>query len=739
MATQVSDQGDMSFLSPSSGRKLTPSAFSDACRSLVRTQTPGLISALFRKLEEIRKDLVDEAASEGRHAAQADAVSAVLDRRGEIEARFLAALEGGFDAALEQGSRPLVSGAADSLSRDAERVSRERHGEDLVLTNLVSKAENRYSTQLAALRSCLAGGQDPVPGLEPLGPTAICSAFRSALDPVDGLDLSVKLAVYKVFDKQVMNGLEDLYDRCLAYAEDRAAGAADTPGRGGGADAAERVETTRVSGYLAEKGEALRSTIGTVPEGGRGGASAFEALRRGLTARWPRHRTGPVSPPVTTGELIALLSRLEREIGHGASHRSQARLLWMRLRNALRIRGDGQARGLSPEDEDTLDLVFLVFDRLLQENRLEEPIRSLIGRLQIPVARLALRDKTLFADPDHPARRLINRLVETALGWVDDGLRGPGSLSSRIELVVSQVLEDEGPHPQRIHELDAAFARLMAEEKAQARDAQERGCRELREREERSSAETVVRRHIEECLAASEEVPDALLSFVAEGWARVMVAAYREGGIEGASWQRAAVILDQLIWSVQPKLDDDDRRELLRHIPELLRNLREDLDRISYDQRRLAATFRELRALHMTALRRTGPAHGGATSRRVRQPRPTLTPPPLPPTPPAIRGEGGDGPGAGAATEPGSLKGVRLGTWLELRGDRAPRRVKLACRGPISGAYLFVDRRGQGALELDGRELAALLRKGSATIVGHTDPPPLDRAFDQLFDAGGAT
>jgi hypothetical protein len=499
---------------------------------------------------------------------------------------------------------------------------------------------------------------------------------------------------------------------------------------------AEGVEPNLASGSAAEQGEGLRRTMGAVPDEGGARTSAFEALRRRLAARWPRRRTGPVAPSIATGELSALLGRLEREIGESASHRSQARLLWMRLRNALRIRGDGQARSLAPEDEDTLDLVFLVFDRLLQENRLEAPIRGLIGRLQIPVARLALRDKTFFARPDHPARRLINRLVETGLGWSDDGARGPGSLSSRIELVVSQLLEDKGRHPQRFQELDAAFAQLMAEETARSRDAQERGCQELREREERSSAEAVVRQHIEECLATSEEVPDALLSFVVEGWTRVMVAAFREGGTEGASWQHAAATLDQLIWSVQPKRDDDDRRQLLRHIPELLRSLREALNRISYDQRRLAATFRELRALHMAALRRTGPAHGRTTSGPVRERRPTLALQPLPPMPSAIRSEGGLRPGARAATEPRLLKGIRIGTWLELGGDGAPRRVKLVCRGPISGIYRFVDRHGRGAAEIDAGELAALLRQGAATILGHTDRLPLDRAFDRLFDTG---
>jgi hypothetical protein len=393
----------------------------------------------------------------------------------------------------------------------------------------------------------------------------------------------------------------------------------------------------------------------------------------------------------------------------------------------------GEPRSPTREDEDAIELVLLLFECLLQDNALDDSIRPLIGRLQIPVAKLALRDKGFFSDVAHPARRLINHLIDSALGWVDAGDRGPGSLPSRIELIVRQVAEGDRIDRQRFEGLDAVYTRLIAGETEQARVAEERACEEMRERDEKSSTEAVVRETIAERLRSWGEVPEAVASFANEGWARVMIDAYREGGASSDPWQRSLEVLDRLIWSVQPKRGDDDRRELLRGIPELLRSLREALDLVSYDQRRLASTFRELQALHMAALRRT---HGESARDSADQPNAAPTDrdewsrAPAAPASPSFESDSAQ---SGAPNERLTVQGLRIGTWLEIRRGQERRRAKLACYGPESGLHLFVDRRGQKILELDGGSLIGLFARGAAIIVGEADGAALDRAFEALI------
>jgi len=277
--------------------------------------------------------------------------------------------------------------------------------------------------------------------------------------------------------------------------------------------------------------------------------------------------------------------------------------------------------------------------------------------------------------------------------------------------------------------VDGEFMQLLNDELKPAHEAEELARKEIQEREDHSNAEGVVAKLIDERLKSWDQVPEVVSSLVYDGWELVLLAAYRDGGASGEPWRRAVSILDRLLWSVQPKFEDDERRELMRGIPELLRTLREGLSQVSYDQRRVAAKFRELQALHIAALRPEASAHAKApqsesVSRQEARPSAHA--------------------GTSTAQEDGSLPqrklrrphpavfGLRVGTWLEVRDDGDDRRVKLAWHGVESGLNLFVDRKGQKVLELNDRELANLFATGLATIVGEAASPIVDRAIESM-------
>jgi hypothetical protein len=236
-------------------------------------------------------------------------------------------------------------------------------------------------------------------------------------------------------------------------------------------------------------------------------------------------------------------------------------------------------------------------------------------------------------------------------------------------------------------------------------------------RELHRSARAKVRGEIAQRIRAHAPVPEVISSLLYEGWQDVLLAAYLRGGTEGQEWHKAMGTVDRLLWSVQPKVEYADRRELLRGIPELLRTLRESLAGVSYDQRRLARWFKELQALHIAALRGTGPAQADADS------------PAFAPADAAPSAE----PRAGAH-EVHPPTPLTVGTWAEiLRGDGGRLRVKLAWRSPESGAHLFVDRAGRRAMELSASELSSLLERGSMTVLGEVDAPLVDRAMESLL------
>ena len=83
--------------------------------------------------------------------------------------------------------------------------------------------------------------------------------------------------------------------------------------------------------------------------------------------------------------------------------------------SCLRARSDvsgAPVGSMGRTDEDTVNLVGMLFDYILNDRNLAIPMKALIGRLQIPMLKVAILDKTFFSRTSHPARQLVERTVE---------------------------------------------------------------------------------------------------------------------------------------------------------------------------------------------------------------------------------------------------------------------------------------------------------------------------------------
>lgn len=577
--------------------------------------------------------------------------------------------------------------------------------ESLVLTNLVSKAETRYRAELAGLRRYLAnlsGGERIEPQADPLGPQAICEAFRSALQVVEDLDPATKLVVYKVFDQQVMDRLGPIYRRCLGLVPSDLL--AEEPWRQSPAPGRPRPTPSERS-----PGPSL------APRDAPAAPPGFDGLRRLLH----RSETGAPAQAVTvaTGDLLATLTRLQGAALPDSEPAQSAAALRESVRRELHLAGDGATgRVLAARDEDALDLVFLLFESILAANDLPDVFKALISRLQIPVLKVALADPRFFDDAAHPARSLLNHLAEAAVGWSPQADEDSADLYRLIAGIVEEIVHDFDRDIALLRRLDARLVAYLEQERRQAEARLSQALGGLASREQNRGAQEAVDRTITARMRAHGRVPEPVAALIQDGWRQVLLAAYERGGEGGDEWRDALTTLERLLWSVQPKVEQDDRRELLRSIPGLLRTLRESLARLSYDPRRLSRSFKELQALHMVALRGT---QDDRTSRAGSTPWlrsvPDVVQQPVP------------APLVASAGLPG---GLVAGGWIELhRAGSAPRRMRLAGQSS-AGVLLLVDRGGRQVLELAAEELADMIAEGSALVLGAPEETPLvDRAL----------
>jgi hypothetical protein len=66
---------------------------------------------------------------------------------------------------------------------------------------------------------------------------------------------------------------------------------------------------------------------------------------------------------------------------------------------------------MTPADVAATDVLASIFDRIFDDAALPVSVKALLGRLQIPALKVAVRDHELFKNASHPLRLLIERIA----------------------------------------------------------------------------------------------------------------------------------------------------------------------------------------------------------------------------------------------------------------------------------------------------------------------------------------
>jgi hypothetical protein len=239
-----------------------------------------------------------------------------------------------------------------------------------------------------------------------------------------------------------------------------------------------------------------------------------------------------------------------------------------------------------------------------------------------------------------------------------------------------------------------------------------------------NAAQQTVAAVLSAALTRYPQRPAAIESLLREGWQPVMLTTYRDHGVDSAEWRQAIAIVDRLLWSVQPKRDLPERRELLRRIPELLSALRARLVRGGCDQRQVSRWFKDLQTIHLSILQ-AGPDEQPPDSTGTSNH-----------TAAATRRADGDTTAATDDRHPEQRTDLKLpvGGWVELTRDHG---IKLRYRhtgwGPMGLRLQFVDRLGRPGPDLSDTEFKELLDQGRAVVIAAPPEPLADHAIRSVL------
>lgn len=231
----------------------------------------------------------------------------------------------------------------------------------------------------------------------------------------------------------------------------------------------------------------------------------------------------------------------------------------------------------SPIERATIEIVALLFQSILTEDRLPASVRVWFARLQMPVLRVAIGEPDFFATTDHPARKLIDRMGACVMGF---DATTAGAMGDALEKEIKRVVQVVEAYPdtgRRVFQtVLVEFEKFLEHYFTKENETSRKGVSLAQQVEQR---EILTIQYTIELRKMLNEVPvqDGVREFLFQIWADVLaMTAVKTGGQSDATkaMKRAAA---DLIWSASAKVSREERAEVIRRLPPLLKTLRDGM------------------------------------------------------------------------------------------------------------------------------------------------------------------
>ncbi len=520
---------------------------------------PGILDFM----DDALFDLAERGETNVIQSAYLDAMREIRIRRVGIEIDFRRALEDEIDKKCRRpaatGHRSGVSGQDGGLSLVDEAEMEER----LAVTNSAAKMRTLCAESLYALnqRVALLLGHDDAANLtNPFDPITVCESFRIACRDASA-EIKIKLILLKLFDRFICAGAPELYGELNRYliGENILPDLRVDVKRRPHANADAAAEVSAVVAVDAQPYppagilNMLHQLLGSGPQAGAatvqtGVIIGLTELQRGGSDQAARTGGGAAGFETGTGNILHTL------------------------------RNEAIGQGMAMNDAMILDIVAMMFDYILDDHNLPDQMKVLIGRLQLPILKVAMLDRTFFSRKFHPARQLLNRLAEASIGWdkdSDDSNELYGEVVQTVEGILSRFESDTSVFAQFLQTFEAFCEQAADSAGKKAGQA----AKLIQRREALAESKPVVAQLLASRL--KQDTFPLVHNFLDRYWRSYLVATRARYGQESLEWKVALKTLDGLLWSVAHKGTVADRERMLRILPTLHHNLEIGMQRVA--------------------------------------------------------------------------------------------------------------------------------------------------------------
>jgi hypothetical protein len=428
--------------------------------------------------------------------------------------------------------------------------------DNIAISNMINRARPEFEDELFAVTERLKlvlKRQSLEQDENPLDPQAICDSFHYAADLLE-TDIQVKLIFYKLFERYVINNLGHFYREVNQKFVEKGV----LPGFK--VDQERMKQTTRFMANRIKNNASPAASSGgmfSFTDVNSAEGNLFAALQQAIGGTTQAAGAGSVSTgSFPVGGLVSALGNLQSaSLADQPLNQSAITIDPQSVRAAtqqqLQVFRQENQHQFNGNESQTIDVVSMLFDFFLDDEALPAPIKVLIGRLQIPILKVAILDKDFFNQKKHPARKLLDSISRASLGWSNNS----ADEQALIDIVQQQATVS-----------DKALQALEQQEQEKDRQIEDA----------RAAASKLITK-----LTRNRDLSFEVIDFLETIWSSVLFNAYLSLGAKSNHWRNLKRISTTFVWTLIPKHTEQERLKIIKTIPALLRALSKGMDLVN--------------------------------------------------------------------------------------------------------------------------------------------------------------
>lgn len=447
--------------------------------------------------------------------------------------------------------------------------------EDVAIQSMTHRARIHYHDDLYQLTTRLNHvAQNTVITAEnnALDPSNLCHCLAHACQILE-IPIKAKIIVYKQFERHVLSKIQKIYNA----ANDLLIEAGILP---------------RIQRKIKKNEQLSKVEISSLPSSSEGDTNSatqpsefnysftelsylLSSLKQlsGVLPKNVGNYTNNPGPLMTNQDLYVYLTeaQLNNDIRHSAQTIQEI------VQNILSNYDKNKPRSLLQNDEDIINLVAMFFDFVLDDRNLPVAIQALISRLQIPILKTALKDKSFFNNANHPARKLVNLIASSSIGinWTEGDAKKDETIKV-IQMIIHEIndhyRENDDIFTAQLNTLENFINKQQRNIDLIEHRSNQTAEGQARTQKAKHSAQTFLFDKLH-----AKELPATITSFIVNEWQQYLLYIHIKQGEDSAEWIAACQCVEDILWCCNQQKDQRAKERIERLIPSLMKQLIEGL------------------------------------------------------------------------------------------------------------------------------------------------------------------